>query len=570
MPLPVSLQVRMVALGLLALAVTGLRGAADAADSAAAAAAAVPVTTVLEFEAGGVWEKYATCTGTDSMPIAWFNRAENTTYFMSASHLHPHAGRGPSLDSIKYCSAPVFMSHDQHGYDSGPESYANFQWLQSIRVFANGTAAGLVHNEFKGEFAPLGTYCTRECADGSPVNASGCRDEICELWSTGLALSTDGGVTFKLAAKPPQHLVAALPTKFSFDQAISGYGAVSPMLKSADGSFYGSINVVNNCKNGSRECGDIAAGNCIWRATDLTDPASFRARDQNGDFTVRWASAYLSSGGKTGACATLPVTNDGPFGKHVVFRKIAQHTAPRTPPSAAGSSLQQRQPTFIALGDVEPTAGRVKYSLSYEHDFGAAMHNISAGWTAPQFLELGLGQYYYPTLLDVRSPELGVKEASAGAGVDAQEDGDSYALVSYPSASNTSRPGPVVSVRVAGAGSGACNGLYQKAAIPPGFSSVSQFFKLDETHAIYANLNGWHLAHLGVSVWYSSVDAARGGGPPTTGWVVAKGDRGVEPAPKSVVGHHGANVTNSSVSSLYLYLRGAGGIMRRKVQLRNT
>lgn len=37
-------------------------------------------------------------------------------------------------------------------------------------------------------------------------------------------------------------------------------------------------------------------------------------------------------------------------------------------------------------------------------------------------------KYFYPTLLDVRSPELGILDGS----VDAQEDGDSYALVSFP------------------------------------------------------------------------------------------------------------------------------------------
>ena len=556
--------------------------------SVAPAAAAVPGSTVLEFEAGGEWTKYATCTGSDSMPIAWYNRHANETYFMVATHRRPYAGRGPTLNTLSGCTAaPVFLSHDEHGYDSGPQSYANFQWLQSVRVFANGTAAGLVHNEFKGEFAPLGTYCTRECADGSPINASGCRDKICELWSTGLAISADGGAAFKLAAKPPQHLVAALPHKFKFNEPIAGYGAVSPMLKAADGSYYGSINVVNSCNtnNASRrhaECGDTAAGNCVWRATDLTDPRSFRARDSNGEFTVQWASAYASPGeGKgeaRGVCATLPVTDDGPFGNHVVFRRIVQRTAPAaagaaSPPGGGiGSAWQQRRPHFIALGDVEPYNGRVKYSLSYEPDFGKAMHNISLSWTAPQFLMLGLGPYFYPTLLDVRSPELGVEEATRGGGIDAQEDGDSFALVSYPSVvAHTSRLGPVVSVRVAGAGSGMCNGLYQAAPIPPRFGSVSQFFKLDETHAIYANANVWHLAHLGVSVWYSSVDASPvGGGPPATGWVVAKGDRGAEPAPGSIVSLRGPNVTNSSVSSLYLYLRGSGGIMRRKVQLRNV
>ena len=133
--------------------------------------------TVLEFVDGSAWEDFSTCTGTDSMPIAWFNRRTNTTFFMAASHLHMYAGIAPTLEEVPHaCSGRLLTSHDVHGYESGPQSYANFQWLQSVRVFANGTAVGLVHNEFKGEFAPLGEYCSRHCTDMSPVNASGCRD----------------------------------------------------------------------------------------------------------------------------------------------------------------------------------------------------------------------------------------------------------------------------------------------------------------------------------------------------------------------------------------------------------
>ena len=103
-----------------------------------------PANTVLEFseEAGAGWEPFHTCTGQDSMPIAWFNRRANTSYFMSAQHERMQAGTAPTLDEPPAaCSGSIFSSHDAHGFDSGPQSYANFQWLQSVRVFANGTAA---------------------------------------------------------------------------------------------------------------------------------------------------------------------------------------------------------------------------------------------------------------------------------------------------------------------------------------------------------------------------------------------------------------------------------------------
>jgi hypothetical protein len=529
--------------------------------------AAEPLDTVLEFEAGSSWEKFnypAMCdranglgegVGPDSMPIAWHNRRTNTTYFMAADHRHMFAGTGPTLDNLRNCSSRVFASTNA----STPQSYANFQWLQSVRVFANGTAAGLAHNEFKGEF-PADTgmaYCSRHCADSSNKgNWRGCRDQICEIWSTGLVASADSGATFQLAARPPHHLVAALPHRYVKDQPISGYGAISNgMQRGADGGFYGLINAVNQCTgaNASTVCGAIPSGNCVFRAGDLTDPASFRARDAAGEFTVEWASAYLPGGETKGVCATIPVTEQGHFGEHVSFRKVV--------PPAEGS---RGHPTFIALGDTTTSTGSVKYSLTYKQDFGAAMRDINASWGRPKLLALSLpgsADYHYPTLLDVRSPELGL----AGGSVAAQEDGDSYALVSYPHPAQAPILGPVDAVRVAGAGCSACNGLYVKAVVPPGFGSASHLFELDKTHALYLNGDIWHIARLGKEVFYaSSAPVSPGGGPPAMGWAPVTA---AKPAPQ-VAGVHGQNVT--AVSSSYVYLRGGQGIMRRKVQLRSV
>lgn len=138
------------------------------------------------------------------------------------------------------------------------------------------------------------------------------------------------------------------------------------------------------------------------------------------------------------------MTKLGTLGSHISFRKIV-------PPS---HSVGGKLPTYIALGDVSPGVGRVKYSLTYQSDFGAAMRgHINSSWSPPKFLDLssawhwlgggGSGsdsvnttypaggggmKYFYPTLLDVRSPELGLVAGTVAA----QEDGDSYALVSFP------------------------------------------------------------------------------------------------------------------------------------------
>lgn len=530
-------------------------------------AAATATDTVLEFEPGSSWEPFHTCTAADSMPQAWYSRGTNTTYFMGASHARMVAGIGATLDEAPTaCSGQIFNgTHDRHGYESGPQTYANFQWLQSVRVFADGTAAGLVHNEFKGEFSPWndGRYCSKHCTDaGRDVNASsGCKNVICEIWSTGLAVSTNGGSSFELVATPPQHLVAALPHRYNFDSPISGYGAISSIMRGVDGAFYGSINCRNNCVNGSTKCGNIPAGNCIWRSSNLKDPATFRAQDIDGNFTVKWGSAYVPGGEEIGACATINVTEDGPFGNHVTFRKIV----------GSGTSSRTGQPTFIAIGDVGPnsggqhSAGRVKYSLSYETNFGEAMRNVNTSWTRAKFLDLGSSMtYHYPSMIDVRSPQHG----EMGGTVEAQEDGDSFALISYPEAANITAPNGTLSVRVSGAGSSACNGVYAQAAVPRGFHSVTHFFKLDASHAAYKNAGVWHIAALGIKVYYTSTHpspAGSSGVPPSTGWTVGDGDVGTMPAPTSVA----AIAARQPPGSLYLYLR-AGGYMRRKVRLRDV
>ena len=76
-----------------------------------------------------------------------------------------------------------------------------------------------MHNEFKAEFYGNPAYCS--CND-EYHNNSQCSNH-CEMWSTGLALSHNGGKSWVMAAPPPKHLVAALPTQFTKDQRLAGY-----------------------------------------------------------------------------------------------------------------------------------------------------------------------------------------------------------------------------------------------------------------------------------------------------------------------------------------------------------
>ena len=396
---------------------------------------------VLEFVPGSQWESFGypgCCTrhkkdvGPDSMVIAWYNRNKSITHLLAANHRHMNAGIGSSLDNITRCNAgPVFHS----GHNSTPQSYANNQWLQSVRVFANGTVAGLVHNEFHGDLEGP-PFCRHRYKRGQP---------FCGLWSTGLAMAKDGGGHFDLVQHPPDHLVAALPYTYLENEPTAGYGALSSMLRGSDGAFYGSINVIvePGCNSTKQPlCGKTKAGNCLWRAADLFDPASFRGRDSAGRFSVQWFNPYVKHSNTTtaGICETIPVTNASALGKHVTFRKIV------FPPSSA--SAKANAPAFIALSDANivrqnssggfRSYGSVKYAFSSETDFAAVMRGGVSSWSAPKYLHLDAlhptRDYKYPTLLDSRSPDLGRAEGTVGA----QEDGDSFALASVSAGGRSS------------------------------------------------------------------------------------------------------------------------------------
>jgi len=343
----------------------------------------------------------------DSMPLAWFKRgADPQVSLIFATSAGIHASVGPDLNSLKRnCDRVVFNST----FAMTPDTYANHQWLQNVRLLANGSAYGLVHNEFKGELPPhrIGQYCS--CSD---VGNTSCRNH-CELWSTGLAVSHDGGDHFELVAKPPHHLVAALPARFTFDQRLAGYGAISPMLPGTDGYYYGLINVAGN-SNAS----GVPPGNCLLRTPDLTDPAAFRGMDKDGGYTVQWHSPYEDTAAGWGLCHTVPTSDATPLAPHACFRQVH---------SPSGST---EWPTFLASGDVGTVEGAVRYAWSYETAWERAITN----WTAPRVLPLVNATRWmsldtdvlYPVLFDVTSPALG----EATGTIASQEQGDNFALVS--------------------------------------------------------------------------------------------------------------------------------------------
>ena len=118
--------------------------------------------------------------GADSMPAAFYNRRDNTTIFWAAVGTELHPSIGPSLNNLKHeCSGGSIFNATQ---DQHPESYANFQWMQSVTAMPNGTVFALIHNEFHGwNVTNRSHYCSIEKS-----NSTHRLGDYCNMWSTGL------------------------------------------------------------------------------------------------------------------------------------------------------------------------------------------------------------------------------------------------------------------------------------------------------------------------------------------------------------------------------------------------
>jgi hypothetical protein len=469
------------------------------------------------------------------MPIAWVDRKRNVSSFISATSqgIHASTSRGPTLDDLARtdhdCRRVVFNS----SFLTTPESYANHQWLQSVRVFANGSAFGLVHNEFKPELrgAPEenATYC-------SCLNYQNCsRNSACELWSTGLAESEDGGTTFKLVAPAPAHVTFVLPHKYvDNEHSLAGYGAVGTMLPGSDGYYYGLVNIAGGSA-GLLRMSDIRPGNCAFRTNDFTaGPSSFRGWDGSA-YTVQWRSPYLSSTATgDGKCVALPTNSSTTFDAHVCIRRFTD-----------GGNISSSSRGFVAVG---PHPKGVRYTFC-DQEGGEAFEKCAGNYSSWSSIgpddehvlsvasadrwQSTPGRVLYPVLLDHHSPAMGVAKAATAQTSAAsmwREDGDNFALTAVESntlwlyfvssghnilrrrvtfSDTPPRPPPppppplpegCKQVTLTGAGLSGANGVYFRADQR---NSGTPMYVKDASHQIYPfNVSGswqWHLAHNGVA-----------------------------------------------------------------------
>ena len=109
--------------------------------------------------------------------------------------------------------------------NSDPSKFDDLEWLASPYTEDGQTVYALVHNEYQGHRhagrCPSGDY------------------QSCWYNAITLAVSHDGGDTFRDARPPPDHLVASVPYRYVPDQG--PYGIFNPsnvLLNREDGYYY--------------------------------------------------------------------------------------------------------------------------------------------------------------------------------------------------------------------------------------------------------------------------------------------------------------------------------------------
>ena len=387
------------------------------------------------------------CESPDSVPIAWHNPLSNLTYLLSSTDCN-FAGVGVDLGAVRgrhQCAgegAPP--SPFVAAREAAPWTYSNHQWLQSARVFPNGSGFAMVHNEFHGEQPPHNaSWCSFEAKTATGQ---------CIQWSTDVATTADGGATWQLMA-PDRRPAIALPRRYRKDGQIAGYGALGQVVRvgggggegNDDGYFYGHVGrTYRNNTGGGPPNTAAAGGTCVFRTRDpMGDPASLRGWNGSA-WSTRWVNPYTEATPadelwrRTCANVNLSSAGDAPpkhFGSvgHLHAKKFGGPLAAIEGwPTHVLSGLAGEK-TFYFFPDGAGAAAGAAPLTSWE---GGATVAVEA-WIDPCTVGAGKFKWMYPNLLDHDSPFGGLSRGggAAAAGDDGGDGGDglgdglSYSLV---------------------------------------------------------------------------------------------------------------------------------------------
>eukprot|EP00035_Acanthoeca_spectabilis_P005558 m.115160 g.115160 ORF g.115160 m.115160 type:complete len:532 (+) comp13080_c0_seq1:71-1666(+) len=466
------------------------------------------------------------CEAPDSMPIAWHNPLTNLSSLISATDC-TFPTVGPTLSELgkHQCAHPPYTAVN----DTRPWSYANHQWLQSTRVFPNGSGVAIIHNEFHGEQLGNRSYCsfTSKTSTGQ-----------CIWWSSDLGRTTDGGDTWELSHAP----LLTLPRQYVKDAPIAGYGEIGSIIQH-DGFYYAHVSRSYTNNSGCGPAGTVGSGTCVVRTKTPSDPASFRG--WNGtSWGTEWVDPYVTPTPPTELWRrTCKAVDLGPSALHV------SHLNPKT--FAGRLTSVPGWPSNVMVG-LPPGKNGSKVAVFYPGD-GEPFTSWTQGpelrldeWMDPCTIGAGRYAWMYPNLIDHGSPF----ELSRGGDEDRVSDGLSYTLVGntslhlyavlsrkfivripvawflpgqqlppspYPPAPPAPlNPSSCPVFKVTNASLAGVDGVYHQtgAARPDG----TFLYQLDKAHQLYHFQDGWKLGELGVKEYYAAPKdvASRGHGIPVS------------------------------------------------------
>lgn len=218
------------------------------------------------------------------LPARAFRDADGTVQLIS-THTTARRSTGPSLDEVVRSCDPVFEST----HDADPSRWADSEWIASTWTPDGTTVYGLVHNEYHG-------WERGDCAGKDPF----------ACWYNGISaiISTDGGSSYDHVRPPPDHLVAAIPHRYTPGTAPVGLFSPSNIVQGPEGHWYALAKV-----------GEHLTGRqtvCLMRTDDLSDPDAWRFwNGASFDGTFRDPYADDVEDRQTATCPALDLADIG-------------------------------------------------------------------------------------------------------------------------------------------------------------------------------------------------------------------------------------------------------------------
>jgi len=175
---------------------------------------------------------------------------------LNIGHYVNYRMTGPDLDTlVSDCTAPVLTSD----FEPDPAQFNDSEWIGAFYTDDGETVYAVVHNEYRG--------VTHQSA--RPGQCPSNDNLTCLDTSFTMAISTDGGDTFRDIATPPNHLVATMPYIFDDEGVPSGIRQPSNIVRGPDDYFY----LFGNVSDYPATAGEFEPQwVCAMRTVDLADP----------------------------------------------------------------------------------------------------------------------------------------------------------------------------------------------------------------------------------------------------------------------------------------------------------